>query len=1104
MKCNITLFIAVLLTQLAAVAAMSSLARADESTARWNPRTTNWDANPNPAIGDWGFDRPGYPPGLYVQGVTVPDGQTMTNPVIYDNDVFDDVFDDELAMVMASEGEMNLVGLIVTPVLTDGWGFSKPQWIETAHAARRVAEQSGLRMDRIPSITIGTEAESEKAGERKDSAGARLYIRLIHEQFARDPQRPLIVNIGGQGATLASAYTIDPSIADKCVVYYTDLRVYNGHYAWASKLIAKHFRVVSWGDDNWWITKPRQNEWRVLPRPNKAEGKDNDANSGEWSQWTALRVPLLDHMVKQFQTRGEYCQGDRKGDGYLDGTFLHAWLPGIFEDAALQQVRDSEVMHVTLFTERNEDRAKMFANQRLLNPQAYQHQVSHTNAIASVERLRVTDSGRYLTAKDGKTFPWLADTAWELFHRLNREDALYYLDDRAAKGFTVIQAVLLAEFDGLNTPNAYGHRPLLDNDPTKPDVKPGPENDYWDHVDFILDAAAQRGLVVALVPTWGEWVTPRFVDEPIFQTSEQGYRYGHFLGQRWQTNHKLVWILGGDRQPTEKPHAMDVWRAMAEGIADGVNGSSEMDSQADYSTTLMTYHSMSSSSTWWSDEAWLDFHAWGTYHSTNDWPRSFTIGIKDWQIDPRRPTLNAEPCYEEMARDYHGNAGFFNSTEVRQSAYWSLLSGSFGYTYGAHPIWSMWTGAPPPVTVKVPGLAPTRMTWREALDLPAARQMRHIRTWMQARPFGQLRPDQSLLLQSQPADPTKKGQAIRAARGDRFAWIYSPEGEAFEMRTEQLAKGRTRAWWFDPRTGKFTVIGLIEANPSQRFQPPSTGLFDDWMLLVEDEAAAFPDPNLEQSVQSINDSHSYPNWDDGFTSLFNGKDLEGWEGEPGLWKVEDGIVIGTCSGPTSPTHNSFLIWRGGVLKDFELKATVRIIGDNNSGIQYRSRPFPEVGPWAITGYQCDIHPAIEHAGMTYEERGRGIFGLNGMDVVVDKQGDRWLVNHGRDPVTVDVSQWNEYTVIARGNQLIHEINGKITSIMVDHDEKGRALEGLLAIQLHSGNPHSVQVKQIKLRPLTDGKVRGMDEFRLPAGATRMDAPGSNKPQGIGPATPSKQ
>ncbi len=341
-------------------------------TARWNPRTTDWTEKPDPVVGDWGFDRPGYPPGLYIEGITVKAGEKVSNPVIYDNDVFDDVFDDEWAFAMASLGEMNLAGLIVTPVLTDGWGFSKPDWKKTAVEAVEIAHASGIRMERIPPITIGTEAESEKAGERKDSAGAQLYIKLINEHFEKDPSRPVIVNIGGQSATLASAWSIDSSIAEKCIVYYTDVRVYNGHYQWASELVAKHFRIVSWGDDHWWIRKRCQNEWRVLPRPEHCEAGENDARSGEWRRLTEMRVPMLDSMVRQFQERSEYITNE-KGDGYLDGTFMHAWLPGIFTNASLQEVRGSTVLHVTEFNEKNEALVKAFALDALLNPDAYNH-----------------------------------------------------------------------------------------------------------------------------------------------------------------------------------------------------------------------------------------------------------------------------------------------------------------------------------------------------------------------------------------------------------------------------------------------------------------------------------------------------------------------------------------------------------------------------------------------------------------------------------------------------------------------------------------------------------------------------------------------------------
>ncbi|MEM9017164.1 MAG: DUF1080 domain-containing protein, partial [Verrucomicrobiota bacterium] len=177
-----------------------------------------------------------------------------------------------------------------------------------------------------------------------------------------------------------------------------------------------------------------------------------------------------------------------------------------------------------------------------------------------------------------------------------------------------------------------------------------------------------------------------------------------------------------------------------------------------------------------------------------------------------------------------------------------------------------------------------------------------------------------------------------------------------------------------------------------------------------------------------------------FVSLFNGVDLEGWEGDSALWKVQDGFVVGTCDGPDQLQHNSFLIWRGGKVRDFELRATLRVVGDNNSGIQYRSRERPDIAPWVISGYQCDVHPAIEHTGMTYEEKGRGIFGLNGKNVVVDPDGERWLLSE-HEPVAVDTAEWNEFRVVARGNHLLHQVNGETTSEMWDFDLEGRSLEG---------------------------------------------------------------
>jgi hypothetical protein len=155
------------------------------------------------------------------------------------------------------------------------------------------------------------------------------------------------------------------------------------------------------------------------------------------------------------------------------------------------------------------------------------------------------------------------------------------------------------------------------------------------------------------------------------------------------------------------------------------------------------------------------------------------------------------------------------------------------------------------------------------------------------------------------------------------------------------------------------------------------------------------------------------------------------------------------------------------------------------------------------GYQCDIHPALEHTGMTYEEKGRGIFGLNGKNVLLDPKGALWLLAE-HEPVKVDIAQWNEYTIVARGHHLIHRINGRVTSELLDHHEAGRALEGLLAIQLHWGNAHTVHVKDLRLKVLPETPVPAFAPSQLPAGAKKIERPRTKNPQGTGKAATAKQ
>ena len=199
--------------------------------------------------------------------------------------------------------------------------------------------------------------------------------------------------------------------------------------------------------------------------------------------------------------------------------------------------------------------------------------------------------------------------------------------------------------------------------------------------------------------------------------------------------------------------------------------------------------------------------------------------------------------------------------------------------------------------------------------------------------------------------------------------------------------------------------------------------------------------------------------------------------------LADGCITGKTTGPEQLPYNQFIIWRGGVVKNFELHAKVKQAG-NNSGIQYRSKELPAVGKWSASGYQCDIHPNTPFNSMVYEERGRGIVTQNGQSLVIDPQGAKWLVAK-REPVKVDVAEWHDYTIIAQGNHLIHKLDGKLTIDLVDYDEKARAFEGILAFQIHRGPAMNVQIKDVLLKELPEGGVIPFKPSAIPSDATPL-------------------
>ncbi|MEM0970251.1 MAG: DUF1080 domain-containing protein, partial [Verrucomicrobiota bacterium] len=227
--------------------------------------------------------------------------------------------------------------------------------------------------------------------------------------------------------------------------------------------------------------------------------------------------------------------------------------------------------------------------------------------------------------------------------------------------------------------------------------------------------------------------------------------------------------------------------------------------------------------------------------------------------------------------------------------------------------------------------------------------------------------------------------------------------------------------------------------------------------------------------------------DKGFQELFNGQDLTGWDGNPKLWTVKDGVIVGKTNSPDDLTYNEFLVWRAGAVSNFDLRATISVKGENNSGIQYRSTSLPDVGKWVLGGYQCDIHPRANYTAMVYEEKGRGIMVQNGQDVVTDPGGAKWLVAE-RDPVAVDTAQFHEYRILARGNHVQHFIDGQLTASLWDHEAEKRALGGLLGIQIHRGPAMEVHIKSVKLKALPEGKVTPFEKADIPSDAQEIVKP----------------
>ncbi len=432
--------------------------------------------------------------------------------------------------------------------------------------------------------------------------------------------------------------------------------------------------------------------------------------------------------------------------------------------------------------------------------------------LGQLPRLKVSDNGRFLVHEDGSPFFWLGDTNWRLY-KLAPTDVNRYLDDRVARGFNLIQGpVLLHDNVGAEATNFRGDH---NTDPLQPTAA------WFSHIDAIIDAAAQRGLYIAPVVVWGDSVGA--LGATLQQRIANAGTFGRWLGERYRDRTNVIWIVGGEYglagYGTEQKQ---VWNALGNGLR---TGSSQQ--------ALITIHPASlegwqSSSNMFQNAGWLSFNMLQSSNSGNTGAGAdnWHLVSVDYQQSPVHPVIDGEAHYEGLTG--------WDAFGVRRRAYWSVFAGAFGHTYGSISVAICHrAGDDTSEGADVP--------WDDELNLPGARQMVHLRRLMESRPMLKRVPGDGMLVSPLGNLPNRIA-ATRDSLG-RYAMIYVPQrNKTFIVNTNPVKGQRTRAWWYDCRTGATRGAGRFPHGGVRIFTTPDEG--QDWVLVLDDDAQGFAKPGV--------------------------------------------------------------------------------------------------------------------------------------------------------------------------------------------------------------------------------------------------------------------
>lgn len=434
--------------------------------------------------------------------------------------------------------------------------------------------------------------------------------------------------------------------------------------------------------------------------------------------------------------------------------------------------------------------------------------------------LLVSENGRFLSTADGKPFFWLGDTAWLLFSRLSREEADKYLEDRKQKGFNVIQVMLLHD---VASRNIYLDSSLVKANVAKPVTTPGAnykkagEYDYWDHVDYIIDKAAEKGLYMALVPVWGTNVKNKKVSVP------EGKVYATFLAKRYRKKWNIIWLDGGDIKGSD---GLKVWNTIGETL------------KANDPNHLVTFHprGRTASSQWFHQAKWNDFDMIQSGHRRYDQDTSKNEKLHygednwryveaDYQLKPAKPTIDGEPSYEDIPQGLHDTTQpRWTAADVRRYGYWSVFAGAFGYTYGHNSVMQFYK-----ITDKNPAYGP-KDQWITAINAPGAVQMKYLKDLMLSRSYFDRLPDQTIIA----GQNGEKYERLLATRAQDYVMVYTYTGRNMNLVMGKIAGNQVKASWFNPRDGKTTLIGTLGNTGTHSFDPPGEAANgNDWVLILD-------------------------------------------------------------------------------------------------------------------------------------------------------------------------------------------------------------------------------------------------------------------------------